>query len=239
MSHLYDLGLQYRTINNYRSAISAFHCKVSGIPVGKNKLVCSLMLGISNERPPQPKYSDIWDVQQVLDYLISLPPNESLTLKQLTLKTVGLLALSHINRGSELKYLDIRFMRDTNKSFIFSFNKHVKTSRRSKKIPVLEFAAFDEEQNLDPNDRKLCPYTALHFYIKATHELRGEPRKTQLLIGQIKPHKEVVKSTIAGWLKLLLKKSGINTKIFTAHSFRSASSSKASLGGIWKLDCRA
>ena len=77
----------------------------------------------------------------------------------------------------------------------------------------------------------IFPYTALHFYIKATHELRGEPRKTQLLIGQIKPHKEVVKSTIAGWLKLLLKKSGINTKIFTAHSFRSASSSKASLGG--------
>ena len=123
-------------------------------------------------------------------------------------------------------------MRDTNKSFIFSFNKHVKTSRRSKKIPVLQFAAFDNEKNLDPNDRKLCPYTALQFYIKATHELRGEPRKTQLLIGQIKPHKEVVKSTIAGWLKLLLKKSGINTKIFTAHSFRSASSSKASLGGI-------
>ena len=234
LSELFELGYQYRTINNYRSAISAFHEKADGIPVGKNNLVCSLMLGISNERPPQPRYTNVWDVQLVLNYLLSLPYNDRLTLKQLTLKTVGLLALSQINRGSELKYLDLKFMRETDNTYIFSFNRHTKTSRKgNKRTPDLEFSAFEEEITLEPNERKLCPYTSLKFYLKTTQNLRGDDNiKTQVFIGQIKPHKEVVKSTIAGWLKLLLKKSGINTEIFKAHSFRCASSSKAHLAGV-------
>ena len=58
--------------------------------------------------------------------------------------------------------------------------------------------------------------------------------KTQFLIGQIKPHNQVAKSTIAGWLKLLLSKSGIDTKIYKAHSYRSAMLSKAFLTDILK-----
>ena len=36
LTDLYKQGLQYRTINNHRSAISAFHEQIQGKPVGKH-----------------------------------------------------------------------------------------------------------------------------------------------------------------------------------------------------------
>ena len=191
------------------------------------------MSGIANKRPPQPRYNQIWDIQQVLDYLKALPDNDKLTLRQLTLKTVGLLALTQINRGSELKYLNLGFMRESNQTYVFSFNQHTKTSRRKRKrVPDMTFSCFAGEQSLPPEKRKLCPFTCISYYLQATEPLRGKPRKKQLFIGQIKPHKEVEKATIAGWLKMLLKCAGIDTTIFKAHSYRAASSSKAKALGV-------
>ena len=74
------------------------------------------------------------------------------------------------------------------------------------------------------------PYTVIKHYIHRTQSLRDKS-KTQLLIGQIKPHNEVCKTTIAGWLKLLLQKAGIDITTFSAHSYRAASTSKAFLSG--------
>ena len=52
LADLFEQGLKYRTINNYRSAISAKHEMVEGKPVGEYRDVCRLMKGINNERPP-------------------------------------------------------------------------------------------------------------------------------------------------------------------------------------------
>ena len=56
LTDLYKQGVQYRTINNHRSAISAFHEQIQGKPVGEHPRVCALLVGIFNSRPPQPKY---------------------------------------------------------------------------------------------------------------------------------------------------------------------------------------
>ena len=232
LTNLYEAGLAYRTINNHRSAISAYHEKLEGVPVGQNALVCQLMHGISNKRPPQPRYTCIWDVQQVLDYLQKLPSFDQISLQHLTLKVTGLLALAQANRGSELKYLDIDRMRVINNSYVFYFCTPLKNSKKGKITPVMTFHAFPNEKDTPPNERKLCPFTTIEHYLNRTQNLRGVSKKTQLLIGQIKPHNEVQKSTIAGWLKLLLQKAGIDVNIYKAHSFRSASSSKAHKSGV-------
>jgi len=54
LTELFDKGLEYRTINVYRSAISAYHPPIEGTPVGKIKEVCTLLSGIDNLRPPTP-----------------------------------------------------------------------------------------------------------------------------------------------------------------------------------------
>ena len=51
--------------------------------------------------------------------------------------------------------------------------------------------------------------------------------ESQLFLSYQEPHGSVSSDTIARWIKCILKGAGINTSLFTAHSIRSASSSKA------------
>ena len=60
--------------------------------------------------------------------------------------------------------------------------------------------------------------------------------KIQLLLSYIQPHKQVVPSTISGWLKNILKSSGINVSLFTAHSTRLATTSKESASGLSMIE---
>ena len=68
------------------------------------------MTGIFNKNLPKPRYTFVWDVEQVLVYLEKLPGNNELSDRLLTLKLTMLLALTSASRCSEIKYLDIRYI---------------------------------------------------------------------------------------------------------------------------------
>ena len=55
-------GKQYLTMNSYRSALSALSATLppmEGHPVGQHPLVCRLLQGMFNKRPPAPRYG-VW-----------------------------------------------------------------------------------------------------------------------------------------------------------------------------------
>ena len=52
LTDLYHKGLEYRTINVYRSTLSAYHSPIDGVPVGQIPEVCTLLAGIDQLRPP-------------------------------------------------------------------------------------------------------------------------------------------------------------------------------------------
>ena len=56
LSFLFNYGNKYRTINLHRSAISAFHEYIDGLPVEKHPQICPLVSGVFNLRPPKPRY---------------------------------------------------------------------------------------------------------------------------------------------------------------------------------------
>ena len=90
---LYELGLSHSAIGTHRSAISAI-VEISGVPqLGEHWLVSRFMKEVFYLRPPQARYSKTWDVNKVLSYLKNLGPNDSHSLKQLTLKTAALLTI--------------------------------------------------------------------------------------------------------------------------------------------------
>ena len=60
LSNLFAEGLQYRTVNVYRSAISLYHNFINGDQIGKHTKICALLVGIFNERPPHPRNTFIW-----------------------------------------------------------------------------------------------------------------------------------------------------------------------------------
>ena len=110
LTHQFNSGKQHSTINSYRSAISNTHPQIDGHPVGKHPIICRLMQGMFNERPLEPKYSEIWGIDQVLSYLELMADPADLSFKELTLKTVMLIALANADRASDLHILDIRYM---------------------------------------------------------------------------------------------------------------------------------
>ena len=109
LSTQFKQGYQYSTINTYRSALLATIPHVEGHPVGQHPLVCKLLQGIFNKRPPMPRYHHTWDVGVVVHYLKGLEPSEEQPLPILTKKLVTLLALANASCASDLHALDLQY----------------------------------------------------------------------------------------------------------------------------------
>ena len=111
LASLFQSGLQYRTINCYRSAISAYHAYIDNQPVGEHPKICALLTGVFNQRPPQSRYTFVWDVEVVVDYIRKeMSDNYTISVSDLASKTAVLLALTAAQRVSAVRHLDMECM---------------------------------------------------------------------------------------------------------------------------------
>ena len=188
LTECFQKGYKYNTIAGFRSAISAFHDPVDGVSVGKNQRVSVLLTGVFNENPPQPKFTFIWDVRKVIEYLGGERFHTNITLKDLTLKLTMLLALTSAGRASDICYLDSKYLTKHSSGYIFQFGKVTKTSTRSRQRKPLKFYPFKEDKNL-------CVCHHIDLYLDRVKHFRKE--ETQLLLSFIQPHKSVATSTIS------------------------------------------
>lgn len=220
---LYDSGLGYSAINTARSALSQIVAYKKGFrTIGAHPFVIRFLKGVYNLRPPVPRYTEMWDVGKLLQKLRKLSPVAHLSLKQLTLKTVTLVAILLAARAQTLVALDIKNMTVKKNKYCFTVGKAtLKQSRPGYTPPLLELAAY-------PIDRGVCIHRALTEYINRTKPLRGT--QTQLFISYTKPHASVCAETISRWIKLAMSMAGIDVSVYKSHSVRAASTSKA-----WEL----
>ena len=93
-----------------RSALSSIIILDNGLKFGEQPLVFRCLKGIFELKPALPKYSEIWDVNIVLDYLKNLPIQ--LSLKELTLKLNVLLCLTTGQRGETIHKLDTEHIQE-------------------------------------------------------------------------------------------------------------------------------
>ena len=49
------MGYGHSTIARFKSAISAYHDSINGIPIGKESWISALLAGVYNIRPLQPR----------------------------------------------------------------------------------------------------------------------------------------------------------------------------------------
>ena len=73
VAHLYQKGLLYRTINVYRSMLSAVLPCIDSHKVGQHPHVIQVLKGVFNSRPPQVKLVPEWNLPDVLDALQKRP----------------------------------------------------------------------------------------------------------------------------------------------------------------------
>lgn len=99
------------------------------------------------------------------------------------------------------------------------------------KIVVKGIAATRLELRANPQDRDSCAMICLEGHLKRSNSW-CKKGQCQLLLSHLKPNKEIQKSTLTGWVKIVLRKADIDTSQFKAHSCGFATTSKATAMGI-------
>ena len=139
-----------------------------------------------------------------LDFLRSLPTNEAIPLSTLSQKLALLLALTAPKRSSELKMLDLRFMRFLPEGVVFQQTGLTKTSSDVKSV---FFAKFDDCE-------KLCVVHCLQSYIERTKAFRQPFGHCMSALGQLSQTTQTGQIfSIARWIKTILTRAGINTNV--------------------------
>lgn len=215
-------GLSYSSITTAKSAISTINSLNGEPPLGKHPLVQRFLKGVYNSNPPTPRYTKIWDVGLLIKYFKDLGHNKSLELKHLSYKLVALIAILSASRVNYIASLSVEAMDINDEVCIFYPTKLLKTSRPNFLDKPIRFTAYH-------SDDRLCVVKTLREYLqRRTLLTKGK----QLFISFRKPHLPVHKDTIARWLKTVLLNAGVDTTIFSAHSYRLASTSKADVANI-------
>ena len=157
LSELFDKQAGYSALNTARSALSAMGLICDGFSIGSHPLIVRFMKGVYNLRPVRSRYSQIWDISCVLQYLRKLSPiSKKLSLKTLTLKCVILLALTLASRSKSLHLLSIDNMKKGFSSYTLNYSGLLRQSRSGHNNPIAELRAY-------PPDRRLQLY-ALCLY---------------------------------------------------------------------------
>ena len=204
--------------STFRSAISTVLEVSQGTDIGKHVLISRLLKGMNNMEPKRPRYTNTWDVRQLLTFL---EQNNEPTLKTITYKIVTLIALTTASRCSEIAALTTEYMNLSSDQAIFQIHKSKTWNKRlMKPIHVHSF----------PPNSGLCPIIALRAYLTATLTIRGA--NTALFITMVKPYKPASASTISRWIKSTMRLAGIDIETYKAHSTRSASTSRAVQAGV-------
>ena len=213
----YEKNLSYSSLNTARSAVSTFSL-AKKVSLGSHPLVIQFMKGIFNLKPRLPRTKVTWDTGLVLKFLQSWHPSNNLSLLQLSMKVVMLCLLITGQRGQTIWSLNIQNITWGKDYVKCRIGDILKTSSSKHHQDELKFDAY-------PQSKALCVVHYLNKYVQRTQKLRGKEQK--LFISTRPPYKGISRETLARWTKECMEKSGVNMKIFTPHSTRSASTSKA------------
>lgn len=219
LTFLFNRGLGYSSVNTARSALSCILYTDSGSPIGQHPLIIRFMKGVFEKRPALPRNMVICDTNIVLNHVKSLSPvKDFVSLKKLTFKTVRMATLLSAQRSQTIHLFSLDNMSVTPNLYNFRIVQPIKQTRPGRHLAEIELAAY-------PENPDLCIVTTMAEYIKRTEPLRG--KQTALFISFFRPHKVVSRSTISLWVKTTLQHAGVDMNIFSPHSTRATSTSKA------------
>jgi hypothetical protein len=228
----YEKSLQYKTINGYRSMLSAILPAMDGFKVGQHPHIIQILKGVFNQRPPSARLVPEWDLIKVLDALQRKPfePLNKACLKIISLKTVFLIAITSFRRCGDLQSLKLGegSVNIQKKGLTFVRHGLAKQDRQSHYGSNIFIPAFPENKKLDPK-------RTFHYYLKATEKFRKCPDgkdELKVFLGINEPHKPVTAQTLSNWivqtLRLCLNDKNLKVK---AHSTRAIGPSFALFRG--------
>lgn len=209
----------YSTLNSSRSAISL----IAKGDISNDVIISRFFKGVFRRRPSAPKYSETWNIEQVLEYIENQDNLENQNLKFISEIATTLLVLVTAHRLQTIALINVDEIVMSSSGLQIKIPDRIKTSKLGKNQPLLIIPFFTERP-------KVCVATIILHYLKITESIRGGNKK--LFLSTVKPHKPVSPQTIGHWIKSLLSKAGIDTDKFSAYSTKHASVSTAFRKGI-------
>ena len=184
-----DRKVSVRTLKNYRSAIAFYWRSNVGYELSdQDPVLLDLFHSFKRERPLPTRHIVQWDIAVVLEFLKSglFAQWSALSDKELTLKTVFLLALPTGKRRNELHALtqEVEWIsQGESRSVVLHPDPAFvsKTQLSSKGLgalrPFLVQAIDSAVLSLTEEDKILCPVRTLSFYLDRVKEFRSPAQK--------------------------------------------------------------
>ena len=157
LTNMFEMGLGYSSICSARSALNCIVCLPGYSGITEHPVLKRFIKGVFNMRPPQPRYSHIWDINVVLNYISNMDPDYSLSLKQISLKLVTLLTLLAIQKVETVPSFTVDNMISTQNYCTFLPSKLLKHSRPSYINKPVTYRVF-------PHNVNLCPVAVIKNY---------------------------------------------------------------------------
>ena len=179
-------------------------------------------------RPNFPRYLVTWDVGIVLKFLAKWHPIDKLTLKQLTLKTVALVALTSSDRAQTIHALRADSVHVSSEGLVFVVPSILKHSRRGNPASKVVCVSWDAPE-LNVADYVLAYMNKVLKFRRKSWE-KDKIDSKQLFLSH-RTGKPVKKQTISRWIREVMEMSGIDTSKYAPHSSRGASISEATRRG--------
>ena len=136
-------GSSSGSINSYRSAINFF--TMNSMDLENNIFLKRLFRYFYKVKPLRPKYTTFWSVPILLKFLESWHSVGTLTLKQFTLKTIDLIALSSSDRGQTLHLASLENMSISEDKVEFIIRQRTKTTRKFSKPPIITCVSCEKQ----------------------------------------------------------------------------------------------
>ena len=185
--------------------------------IGEDARIKRLFRFFWRRRPVFPRYLVTWDIRKVLKFLSTWHPIASLSFKQLTLKTLMLVAITSSDRAQTIESIDIEFSEINDEGIFFPIYSLLKGSKRNKPVRVVKCIRFDEPA-LDVS-HYVVAYLQRSFKYRAIAVNRGLPKPRNLFLSYA-TGKPLRRATIAKYLLEVLELSGIDSSCFKAHTTR-------------------
>ena len=138
----------YSGLCGARSALSSVVCIKEFSKLSDHPMISRYLKGIFNRHAPLPKYAQIWDINQVLDFYTNLLHNEELEFKYIVKKLVTLFFILGACSKQLLLTINIDNIIFANNKVIILPNKTLKHTKPNRPLEPFTYHKYEAEEKL-------------------------------------------------------------------------------------------
>lgn len=220
------------TLATYRSAISRVLLLTTGIDLSSDPILHQLGKSFKRTQPIQSARVPVWDISLVLSVLNSTD-STSLSIKQLTCKTVFLIALASGDRRSAIAALSRPSLRRKDRGVAVDYNKDFVPKSYFLRKNLVRIRSLDLPFIYNAQYNKCCPAATLVHYVYRTDRFRSDSQSSLFISHFEDRTTNIAPQSISYYIKECIlwcyEQAGVDCPAVRAHDVRKVAASLRAL----------